>query len=128
MPEGRPIYFAVDTDTDWASVEPYAAGWASVLGPARSGVYGGLRVIQGAAASGLVAWYWQTDAWSGGVWDGRANLRQKGSITIGGVDCDRNTATTADYGQWMPGISPAVSVPKPSPRHHRPRAYRAIGV
>jgi hypothetical protein len=128
MPDSRPIYFAVDTDTDWASVEPYAAGWASVLGPARSGVYGGLRVIQGGSASGLVSWYWQTDAWSGGVWDVHAHLRQEGSITINGVDCDRNTAMTADYGQWMPGISPAAPIPNPSPRHHRPRAYRAIGV
>jgi hypothetical protein len=75
-----------------------------------------------------VSWYWQTDAWSGGVWDVHAHLRQEGSITINGVDCDRNTAMTADYGQWMPGISPAAPIPNPSPRHHRPRAYRAIGV
>jgi hypothetical protein len=128
MPSSRPIYFAVDTDTDWASVQPYFQGIASVLGAARTGVYGGLAVIQGAAGSGLVAWYWQTSAWSGGVWDPHANLRQGGSITIGGVDCDRNTAVTADYGQWKPGITPTPPpAPKPSPRRVRPRAYRAIG-
>ncbi|MEV7770599.1 glycoside hydrolase domain-containing protein [Kitasatospora sp. NPDC086791] len=108
MPADRPIYFAVDTDTNWTSVQPYFAGVASVLGAARTGVYGGLRVVQGAAASGLVAWYWQTSAWSGGVWDPRAHLQQGGGITIGGVDCDRNTATTTDYGQWMPGRTPTL--------------------
>lgn len=109
MPDSRPIYFAVDTDTSWSSVRPYFAGVASVLGPARTGVYGGLAVIQGAAGSGLVDWYWQTTAWSGGVWDPRAHLRQLGSVTVGGVDCDRNTAQTADYGQWMPGRTPITA-------------------
>lgn len=108
MPADRPIYFAVDTDTSWSSVQAYFAGVASVLGAARTGVYGGLRVVQGAAASGLVTWYWQTSAWSGGVWDPRAHLRQGGGITIGGVDCDRNTTTVTDYGQWMPGRTPTV--------------------
>ncbi|MFD8083453.1 glycoside hydrolase domain-containing protein [Kitasatospora sp. NPDC059722] len=106
MPPDRPIYFAVDTDTDWPSVRPYFTGAAGVLGAARTGVYGGLHVVRGAAASGLVTWYWQTSAWSGGVWDPDAHLRQGGAVTIGGVDCDRNTATTTDYGQWMPDRSP----------------------
>ncbi|MEV7026173.1 glycoside hydrolase domain-containing protein, partial [Kitasatospora sp. NPDC093558] len=107
-PADRPINFADDTDTSWADVEPYFAGVASVLGPARTGVYGGLHVVQGAAASGLVTFYWQTSAWSGGLWDPRAQLRQGGSITIGRVECDRNEATAADYGQWMPGRTPIL--------------------
>lgn len=111
MPGSRPIYFAVDTDTDWPSVQPYFAGVTSVLGASRTGVYGGLRIVQGAAGSGLVSWFWQASAWSGGVWDGRAHIRQPyQTVTIGGVDCDRDEAMTSDYGQWMPGISPEADV------------------
>ena len=113
MPAGRPIYMAVDTDATWAAVQPYFAGASSVLGPGRTGVYGGLRIVQGAAASGLVSWYWQASAWSGGVWDPRAHIRQLGTVTVGGVQCDRNTAMAADFGQWMPGRTP--NAPSPAP-------------
>lgn len=106
MPADRPVYFAVDTDTSWSGVQAYFAGVAGVLGAGRTGVYGGLRVVRGAAGSGLVTFYWQTSAWSGGVWDPRAHLRQGGTVTIGRVECDRNEATVADYGQWMPGRTP----------------------
>ncbi|WP_051811948.1 glycoside hydrolase domain-containing protein [Kitasatospora sp. MBT63] len=106
MPSSRPIYFAVDTDTTWGAVLPYFRGVTSVLPPARVGVYGGIRVVAGAADSGLVQWYWQASAWSGGRWDPRAHIRQLGYITIGGIECDRNTAQLADYGQWMPGRTP----------------------
>lgn len=120
MPDGRPIYFAVDTDTDWASAQPYFAGVASVIGAARTGAYGGLRIIQGAAGSGLVSWLWQASAWSSHLvngkwvleWEPRAHIRQLlAGITVGGVDCDQNEAMTADFGQWMPGKAPVVPVP-----------------
>lgn len=103
MPDSRPIYFAVDTDTTWDKVLPYFQGVASVLPAARVGVYGGIRIVSAAATSGLVDWYWQASAWSGGRWDPRAHIRQLGYITIGGVQCDRNESMVADYGQWMPG-------------------------
>jgi hypothetical protein len=106
MPSGRPIYFAVDTDTSWSQVAAYFQGVTDVLPAGQVGVYGGIRIIQGAAGSGLVAWFWQTLAWSGGQWDARAHIRQTGSITVGGVDCDRNDSQTADFGQWMPGRTP----------------------
>jgi hypothetical protein len=103
MPDSRPIYFAVDTDTTWDKVLPYFQGVASVLPATRVGVYGGIRIVAAAATSGLVDWYWQASAWSGGRWDPRAHIRQLGYITIGGVQCDRNESMAADYGQWMPG-------------------------
>lgn len=106
MPDSRPIYFAVDTDTTWDKVAPYFQGVASVLPAARVGVYGGIRIVAAAATSGLVDWYWQASAWSGGRWDPRAHIRQLGYITIGGVQCDRNESMAADYGQWMPGRTP----------------------
>jgi hypothetical protein len=108
MPPARPVYFAVDTDTSWARVRAYFEGVRSVLPVQRVGVYGGLQVIQGAADSGLVTWLWQTRAWSGGKWDARAHLRQLGFVTIGGVQCDENTAMVADFGQWQPGRTPTT--------------------
>lgn len=106
MPGTRPIYFAVDTDTTWSQVQPYFQGVRDVLPLAQVGVYGGIRIVQGAADSGLVTWYWQAEAWSGGRWEPRAHIRQAGTARIGGVDCDKNTAQFADFGQWMPGRTP----------------------
>jgi hypothetical protein len=106
MPAGRPVYFAVDLDTTWDRVAPYFQGVNDVLPAAQVGVYGGIRIVQAAAASGLVTWYWQAEAWSGGRWEPRAHIRQAGTARYGGVDCDKNTAMTSDFGQWMPGRTP----------------------
>ncbi len=103
MPSTRPIYFAVDTDTTWSRVAAYFQGVRDVLPAEQIGVYGGIRIIAAAADSGLVSWYWQTEAWSGGRWDPRAHIRQAGMARIGGVEVDNNTATQNDFGQWMPG-------------------------
>lgn len=107
QPTGRPIYFAVDYDADPADVVAYFQGVAYVLGLARTGVYGGFKVVKYLLDHGLAAWAWQTVAWSGGRWDARARIRQYAStVRINGVTCDHDTAMTADYGQWMPGRSP----------------------
>lgn len=110
MPGDRPIYFAVDTDTSWAKVLPYFQGIRSVLPLQQVGVYGGIRIVQGAADSGLVAWYWQTLAWSGGRWDPRAHIRQVGYITVGKVQCDKNVTDLIDFGQWQPGRTPTITL------------------
>lgn len=106
MPTSRPLYFAVDFDAEPTTVAAYFQGVASVIGVARTGVYGGYRVVKYLLDHGLVAWAWQTTAWSAGRWDPRAHIRQGATQTIGGADCDLNTALTADYGQWMPGKTP----------------------
>ncbi|MEY9877879.1 hypothetical protein ABH931_007403 [Streptacidiphilus sp. MAP12-33] len=109
LPDTTVVHFAVDTDTDWPSVAAYFEGAQSVLSAARTGVYGGLRVIEGAHAAGL-RYLWQTVAWSGGVWSPYATIRQPGGTTLnGGADYD--TAEAADFGQYP---RPAPPSPKPS--------------
>ena len=111
MPGDRPIYFAVDYDAPPPDVEQYFHGVVSVLGASRSGVYGGYYVVKRLLDAGLVHWGWQAPAWSAGQWDARAHVRQGGQVTIGGVDCDRNTAMASDFGQWRVGQSPQQQPP-----------------
>jgi len=112
MPPGRPLYFAVDWDANPEVVVPYFQGVASVLGLARTGAYGGYKVISYLLDHGLISWAWQTAAWSGGRWDARAHIRQPATtVRINGVACDNDTSMKADFGQWMPGgITPEVDV------------------
>jgi hypothetical protein len=98
FPADMPIHFAVDIDTDWPSVAPYFAGAANVLTRDRIGVYGGIRVIEGAAAAGY-PFLWQTDAWSGGQVSPHATLYQAGGTALGG-DADINHALARDWGQY----------------------------
>ena len=110
----RPIYFAVDFDTSLnrPAIVPYFEGLVSELGLARVGVYGGLSTVQTILNAKLAAYAWQAYAWSGGVWDARADLRQiQNGIKVGGVDCDLDIAMSDDYGQW-----PHTHVTLPVPR------------
>jgi hypothetical protein len=109
MPGSRPIYFAVDFDASAGQqdeINAYLDGAASVLGRARVGIYGGYYPVKRALDAGKARWGWQTAAWSGGQWDGRAVIHQGAQMRIGGVACDLDTATAADYGQWTPGHAP----------------------
>jgi hypothetical protein len=110
MPSSRPIYFAVDYDApekDQASIDAYFRGVASVIGLARTGVYGGYWPLSRLKAAKLAAWFWQTDAWSGSNrLAGRHIHQHAATVKIGGVSCDKNTALTNDFGQWMPGTTP----------------------
>ena len=98
LPDTMIIHFAVDTDTGWDHVLAYFQGVATVLPQARVGVYGGLKVITGAAAAGY-RYLWQTLAWSGGVWHPKATIRQTGGTVLGQA-ADNNYAQTTDYGQY----------------------------
>lgn len=116
MPDGRPIFFAVDFDAtagQQAKIDAYFDGAASVLGVARVGIYGGYHTVKRTLDAGKARWAWQTIAWSGGHWDPRAVIRQGAQHKINGVTCDLNTATAADYGQWTPGHAPT---PPPPPK------------
>ncbi|WUH94537.1 DUF1906 domain-containing protein [Streptomyces sp. NBC_00433] len=107
QPSGRPIFFAVDWDADPGVVIAYFQGVASVIGLARTGVYGGYKVVKALLDHGYAKWAWQTVAWSQGRWDTRAVIRQYAStVRINGVVCDKDTAYATDYGQWMPGKLP----------------------
>lgn len=98
FPADMPIYFAVDEDTDWASVQGYAQGFIDVLGKARVGVYGGFRIIEGAHGYGI-PYLWQTVAWSGGQWSSHASIRQPADTTLNG-DADFDYAEVTDFGQY----------------------------
>jgi hypothetical protein len=103
MPSGKPIYFAVDFDGTLAQVKDYFAGVNTVLGVRRTGVYGGYRVVSGLFDAKMVAYGWQTYAWSGGKWDPRAQVQQySNGHNLGGVACDYDRSTHADFGQWRP--------------------------
>jgi peptidoglycan hydrolase-like protein with peptidoglycan-binding domain len=117
MPDGRPIYFAVDFDasaSQQAAINAYLDGAASVLGKANTGIYGGYNPVKRALDGGHCAWAWQTYAWSGGKWDPRAQLQQySNDHIIGGVGLDYDRSVKADYGQWIIG-NPKPPAPKPS--------------
>jgi len=106
MPAGRPIYFSVDFDAredQQGALNSYFDGVASVLGRERTGAYGGYYVIKRLFDAGKIGFGWQAYAWSGGQWDGRAQLRQvQNGITAAGNGgcCDLDYSVAADFGQW----------------------------
>jgi hypothetical protein len=104
LPASHIHHFAVDEDTSWASVQPYFDGAASVIGLARTGCYGGLHVIEGAAAHGL-RFLWQTVAWSGGVWSSHATIRQTGGTELAG-GADDDYAEVTNFGQYPSPLEP----------------------
>jgi peptidoglycan hydrolase-like protein with peptidoglycan-binding domain len=111
MPDGRPIYFAVDYDApdqDKPTIAAYLAGAASVLGGAnRVGVYGGYWVVAYCLDHNAADFAWQTLAWSGGRRDPRAQLYQHtNGVMIGGISCDLDSAYATDFGQWRSTILP----------------------
>lgn len=120
---GLPAYFAADwdvTEAQQAQVNAYLDGAASVIGKARTGIYGGFYPVKRALDGGHASWAWQTLAWSGGQWDPRANIRQHLGVTVGGASCDSNDSMTADFGQWprpvtTPPVKPPVTSQYPVP-------------
>jgi hypothetical protein len=113
QPPDRPIYFSVDTDPHpiQAQIGAYFGGVVSVLGPERSGCYGGFVALQVAQAQGA-RWFWQANAWSPEGVFGPRQLYQTLQQDFGGsVDVDFSVAD--DFGQW-PG---PASLPPPAPPH-----------
>jgi glycoside hydrolase-like protein len=109
-PPHRPIYFSVDVDVAGAQVADYFRGVASVIGTPRTGAYGSFRVLQYLFNAGLIAWGWQTYAWSNGAWEPRAHIQQyQNNMTFSGASVDFDRSTTSDFGQWKGGAS--VNVP-----------------
>ena len=82
------IFFSVDEDIDldtWKSVAPeWLRRINSVLGVARTGIYGHFRACAWAIEDGVIGrsttaghwWVWQTSAWSRGEREPRAVLYQ----------------------------------------------------
>ena len=109
-----PVYFAVDEDVqgaDLPTVAAYIEGAASEIGWARTGVYGSYAVVAYVAAKKACRYFWQTYAWSGTPtnWHGAAHLRQyRNAEKFAGIECDFDSAMTADYGQADPSVPVAV--------------------
>ena len=117
MPEGRPIYFAIDFDATAHQlsheITEYFQGVNEVLGAGRTGVYGGFRQVGAMFDAGVVSFGWQTYAWSGGQWDNRAQIQQyRNDKLVGGVSVDFDRATSADFGQWSVVVG---DFPEPEP-------------
>lgn len=142
-PKDRPIYFSVDIDTapsDYPKLDQYLKGVASVLGVARTGVYGEYDLVKHAMDNGLVGrsssagffWAWQTYAWSAGKYDERCACAQdKNNVKLGSGTVDLDSAHCPDYGQWgfkavtkppvKPPAKPPVKPPAKPPDKPRPK-------
>jgi Rv2525c-like, glycoside hydrolase-like domain len=118
---GAVVFFAADAAT-MPDLHGYMTGAVSVLGKARTGIYGGLGSVQAAFDAGLVTYGWQTYAWSAGQWDDRALLRQvRNDVKFGPATVDLDQAAFwasskilgphDDYGQY-----PKPSAQRPSPQ------------
>lgn len=91
---GATIFFAQDVPVA-AGTNPvaYMQGVNSVIGFDRSGGYGDFAVIQSLFNAGVIKYGWQTSGGSGGLWDGRALLRQVSyNVSVGPATCDVDQA------------------------------------
>jgi len=105
-PAHAPIYASIDANPSLeqfiTKIGPYLRGWQSVIGPARTGVYGNASTITWAAAGGFSAWYWQHD-WGTpkGLVHPLAHLHQlPGEKRVAGIGVDRNIICQPNYGRW----------------------------
>jgi hypothetical protein len=117
--QSAPIFFSVDDDVNretWNSVVlPWFRGINSVIGVQRTGIYGGIKACQWAAADGVIGrsrspghvWAWQTRSWSYGQIYPAAVLYQRIVATasnpgpiVGGIEVDVNDVLAQDCGQW----------------------------
>jgi hypothetical protein len=115
FPKTLPIYYAVDfqdTLEQALAVLDYLHGASDAEGSKNLvGVYGGYETVHETLGSGFI-YAWQTYAWSNGVWDDRAVLRQThNGQSIGSVDVDLDAAMTASYGQWPAPSSGGAPAP-----------------
>lgn len=124
-PADKPIYFSVDvqiTNADQMSaVRSYFDGITSVIGRDRTGAYGQYSVIKDLFDRQKITYGWQTYAWSAGMWDPRAQLRQvRNGLKLAGHDVDRNEAHAPDFGQW--GVTAVAQM------DYSPSTARAIAI
>ena len=117
--QSAPIFFSVDDDIDretWNNIVlQWFRGINSVIGVQRTGIYGGIKACQWAAADGVIGrsrspghvWAWQTRSWSGGQIYPAAVLYQRIVATasnpgpvVGGIEVDVNDVLAQDCGQW----------------------------
>lgn len=113
------VYFAQDIP-EASGVDPvaYMQGVNSVIGLARSGIYGDYSTVQKVLDAGVAKYAWQTSGDSDGDWDSRVSLRQdEYNVQVGPASCDVDEAMVAslddDFGQWPVPVKPAALVTVP---------------
>ena len=98
----HPVHFNVDHDAAVSQLPAILEGLrgaASVIGKARTGIYGEFIVVQAALDAGYT-YACQTYAWSNGQWDPRVTTRQwSNAQEWEGSDIDFEWAMKEDYGQ-----------------------------
>ena len=114
-PAAAPIYFSVDMDANPSDVvnSGYFQGINSVIGAARTGVYGGTAVCEALKAAGLVTYTWRTmstDFQGGAGSTSEFNMEQTGYYNS---TYDKDVAYTTDFGQWSAhgGSTPPAAPP-----------------
>lgn len=114
-----PIFFSVDDNIDLNTWNGSALDWFrginSVLGVARTGIYGHSQACAWAIKDGVIGhsssaghrWAWQTRSWSNGQREPAAVLYQEIVNTaanpgplLGGIHVDVDEVLAADFGQW----------------------------
>jgi N-acetyl-anhydromuramyl-L-alanine amidase AmpD len=116
-PDRRPIYAPVDSNPtllEWnAQIAPFLRGWASVIGPEWTGIYGNSKCIDWALEDRVASWFWQHN-WGTpkGFVHPAAHLHQFeiDKRAVGGVGVDVNTVLKPDYGQWSAARPKGASV------------------
>jgi Domain of unknown function (DUF1906) len=97
-------YFSVDfnpTASQWQTVKAYLQGAASVIGLQWTGVYGGLNTVKWARADDVARWFFQTYAWSNGIWAEGVHVEQyRNTVSLVGGTVDLDRAATVNYGGW----------------------------
>lgn len=145
---GKPVFFAVDFDisrAQWATARAYFEGVNSVIGAARTGIYGGVDVCRWAADAGVIGdagggrvWAWQTRSWSRGERFDRAVLFQRvidapsaPGPRVAGVTVDVNDVLAPSWGQNEIGGTHMTITPHHGRRGDPvwlPEVLRAFGV
>lgn len=96
----HPVHFNVDHDATLAQIPAILEGLrgaASIVGKARTGIYGEYDVVKAALDAGY-PFACQTYAWSGGKWDPRATTQQWSNGQWGG-SVDFTRAMAEQFGQ-----------------------------
>lgn len=116
-PVGTVVYFSLDWEVqpyEHAVVANYFRGVNSVIGVQATGAYGDAEILQYLWDSGVIAWRWQTQAWSHNVVDAGINILQNnnaGYVNVGGTQCDIDEALTENFGQWAAPKGTTVGIP-----------------
>ena len=117
-PGNSVIYFSADFNVQPDQLKvtgDYFRAINDVIGPARVGVYGGIRVVDYLYTHGLARWLWQTYAWSGSNVYSHAHVYQySNGHVICGARMDLNRALKPAFGQWAgAGSSQIIATPPP---------------